>query len=442
VELAVPAHVPITDLMPTVLGYLDPTLATGGLAHDGWVLQRLGDPPLDEDQGTAAAGLYDGDVLHLRPRDDQLPVADFDDLVDGVHTGLSTRTDRWRPALTRQACLTVAALCGLLALLITTFGGTGATIATGAGAVGLILLGAAVALVRLDTNSRRAAVTLAGVGVVAAGVAGLAMPGGDAAPAWLGAPNVLVAGTSAAVAAVIAYLALAVAKPGFLAVACGGVLTALGGALSVFTGLGGAATASIVVTVVVVLTRAAPQFAAWLGGLAAEPVPITSEEFQQGLDPLPSKDVLDRAALADVHLTALLAMLGTLCTGALLVIVTEPRWDTVTLTCLLAVLLLMQSRELVAIWHRLATLVPATAALAVLLLGWAAGLPLLGQSGVLLGLLGLAGLAVAGAQVLPGHRLVPRWGRWGDLLHWLCALATVSIVLSVTGFYGWAGSWF
>ncbi|GAB3451626.1 hypothetical protein GCM10027436_50000 [Actinophytocola sediminis] len=442
VELAVPAHVPITDLMPTVLGHLDPALATTGLGQDGWVLQRLGESPLNEDQGTAAAGLYDGDVLHLRPRDDQLPVADFDDLVDGVHTGLSARTDRWRPALTRRACLTVAALCGLLALLVITFSGIGSVIAVSAGMVCLILIGGADLLVRLiDSDSTRPAVTLAGVGVVAAGVAGGALPSGAVEPDWFGAPSILTAGTGVAVAAVLARIAPGLAKPGFLAVACGGAVVALAGLLSVLTGLGGPATSAILVTVLLVFTRATPQLSAWLGGLAAQPVPITKEEFQQGLDPLPSKDVLDRATLADQHLTAFLVVIGSIATGALLVIVTAPRWDTVTLTFLVAGMLLFQARELVAIWHRLATLVPAATALVALLLGWTAGIPLLGQLCVLLGLLGFAGLAVAGAQVLPGRRLVPRWGRWGDILHWLCALAVMSIVLSVTGFLSWASSW-
>jgi hypothetical protein len=209
----------------------------------------------------------------------------------------------------------------------------------------------------------------------------------------------------------------------------------------VLAGLAGPATAAILVAVVVALTRATPQLSAWLGGLVVEPVPVTPEEFQHGLDPLPSKDVLDRAAAADRHLTAFLAMLGAVCTGALLVVGSAPRWDTVTLTLLVAAILLLQARELVAIWHRLATLLPAVVALIVLLLGWTYGLPLLGQFCVLLGLLGLGGFAVAGAQVLPGRRLVPRWGRIGDIVHWTCALALVSIVLSVTGFLGWASTW-
>jgi hypothetical protein len=170
-------------------------------------------------------------------------------------------------------------------------------------------------------------------------------------------------------------------------------------------------------------------------------VPTTTEEFQQGLDPLSSKDVLDRAALADVHLTAFMVALGAVGTGALLVVSTLLEWDSITLTLVVAVLLLLQARELPGAWHRVAALVPACAALISLLLRWATDLSLLGQACVIVGLLGLAGNAVAGAQVLPGRKLVPRWGRLGDILHWACALAVLALVLTVAGFYGWVASW-
>src|SRR3954468_18448396 len=95
IELAVPVHVPLAHLLPTLLSRLGGDLATAGLAHGGWVLQRLGGGPPDEALGTAALGLADGDTLYLRPRDDQLPPVDFDDLIDGVATGISNRSDRW-----------------------------------------------------------------------------------------------------------------------------------------------------------------------------------------------------------------------------------------------------------------------------------------------------------------------------------------------------------
>ena len=97
-----PVHVPLIDLLPALLGHLGENLADTGLEHDGWVLQRLGDPPLREELSVAALGLRDGDVVHLRPRADQLPPLDFDDLIDGVAIGISGRSDRWRPEMSRR----------------------------------------------------------------------------------------------------------------------------------------------------------------------------------------------------------------------------------------------------------------------------------------------------------------------------------------------------
>ncbi len=61
VELTVPIHAPLINLLPDLVG-------------------RLG----DEDLSVAVLGPQDGDVVHLRPRADQLTPFDFDDLLDGV----------------------------------------------------------------------------------------------------------------------------------------------------------------------------------------------------------------------------------------------------------------------------------------------------------------------------------------------------------------------
>lgn len=73
VEVAVPAQVLVADLLPALLHHLGENLADTGLLHGGWVLQRLGAPPFDEDGTVASLGLRDGEVVHLRPRSEQIP---------------------------------------------------------------------------------------------------------------------------------------------------------------------------------------------------------------------------------------------------------------------------------------------------------------------------------------------------------------------------------
>lgn len=42
-DLAVPADVPIADLLPVIAGHAGEDLSEHGLEHGGWVLQRLGE---------------------------------------------------------------------------------------------------------------------------------------------------------------------------------------------------------------------------------------------------------------------------------------------------------------------------------------------------------------------------------------------------------------
>ena len=72
-EVALPIHVPLADLVPVLVRNADPNLADAGVQHNGWVLQRLGEAPLDEDRTLSGLGLVDGETVYLRPRDAAIP---------------------------------------------------------------------------------------------------------------------------------------------------------------------------------------------------------------------------------------------------------------------------------------------------------------------------------------------------------------------------------
>src|SRR5215213_4427871 len=162
-EVSVPADVPIVDVLPTLLGYFT-DLADAGLAHGGWVLQRLGGDPLDGESTATALGLRDGEVLYLRARAEQLPPADFDDLIDGVATGIAARKDAWRPEHGRRLGLAMAALALLAGagLLLTCWGRT--SVAATAAAVAVVLLTGCAAASRAAAD-RTSAFLLAAAGV-------------------------------------------------------------------------------------------------------------------------------------------------------------------------------------------------------------------------------------------------------------------------------------
>ncbi|WP_043475327.1 EsaB/YukD family protein, partial [Kitasatospora sp. MBT66] len=104
-DLAVPVTTTVAALLPVLTRDLP---ATPDRATPAWVLQRLGEDPLDPEATPATAGLRHGDVLRLRPAEDPLPALHFDDIADGVADRVGRGPGRWHPGLTRALALLLA----------------------------------------------------------------------------------------------------------------------------------------------------------------------------------------------------------------------------------------------------------------------------------------------------------------------------------------------
>ncbi len=446
VEVAVPAHVPLADLMPTLLGHLGPELANRGHAHGGWVLQRLGEPPLAEDLGTAALGLYDGDVLYLRGRSAQLPPVDFDDLVDGVATGVKARADRWRAGATRRLVLALAGVALAVGAGVVPAAGAGRLAAAAGGIVAAVLLLAATAASRAWGDALAGRLIAAGA-IGFAAMAGLILPAGVRAAPWgpalLTGPGVLAAGAAAAAVALLARAAVGGPARGFLATAGAGTLVAVGGLLSTVARVDQAGAAAVVLATALLLAVAVPVLSARLAGLRIRPLPSSAAEFQQDIDPEPSGTVLAGTDSAIGYLVAMYAGLAAVETGCLAVLAAAPGWAAQALTLVASFLLLLNGRDLAGAWQRLATLGPGLiGAVAVLAARTAATTPA-HRLGVVAALVLAACLLVAAARTLPGRRLLPYWGRLADLGQSAAAIAVVPLVLAVLRLYarvraGWA----
>ncbi|NJC72030.1 type VII secretion integral membrane protein EccD [Planosporangium thailandense] len=437
VELAVPSDIPLAELMPSLLRYAGDDLADAGNQHDGWVLQRLGEPPLDEARDVASLGLHDGDVVLLRPRRAELPPADFDDLVDAVATGAAERADRWRPAYTHRllvGLIPVPAAVGIWLLLQP--GPVPARVAAAAGAAVVLLIGALVAKVAL--RDRSAAGTLGAVATATAAVAG-----GLATGLAGGSPSTgayLLGGGAAALGAagVILMVARGDAFP-FLAVAVVSLAAALGGAVDLLFPMASGGTAAVVAVLALLADLAVPMISAHLGNLRIGALPTGADELQENTDPLPGPETLARVAAADRLMTVLLAALGAVAAAALPALCAAAGWSARGLAAAVAALLLLRARSFVGARQRLALIAPgalglATVAVVTLLdlpapLRLATGLPAMVVAG---------GLLVAGARHLPGRRLLPYWGRAGDICEWLLAIAVVPLALAPIGVYSLA----
>src|SRR4051794_12604143 len=120
VDVALPEHVPLAELLPEVLRHAGEGLADDGEKHGGWVLRRTDGVALATSQGLFPQGVRDGEVLHLVPARDDWPELEYDDVVEAIAEGARRRGSVWAPASTRTATLAgagVVLLLGLIGLL-------------------------------------------------------------------------------------------------------------------------------------------------------------------------------------------------------------------------------------------------------------------------------------------------------------------------------------
>jgi type VII secretion integral membrane protein EccD len=445
VELAVPAHVPLIDLLPALIGHLGDGLADAGLEHGGWVLQRLGDPPLREELSVAALGLRDGDVVHLRPRADQLPTPDFDDLIDGIAVGIAGRTDRWHPEMSRRLLVGLFAtpLAAGLALLGGHLSALSVVLAAG---LAILLLALATAAARAFADMPAAGV-LGAAAIAYAGLAGTELPllsGGTSAHtllAWSTLRAGVLAGGVAMAGTSIAVTMLSGGRhPALVGTTMATSLAGAGGALATFGGLRAASVAGVVLALAVPLGGWVPVLSFRLARMRLDPTPTNPEELQSDIDPVPGQHVLERTRWADRYMTALYCGLAVVISGCLVILGIATGLPAHAVAIDAIVLLLLHSRVLVAARHRLAAVIPAVGGAAVMIT--AAGLRADAHSWpvLLVGLVAAAGLLFVAERSLPGHRLLPHWGRAGDLLQSLTAVALIPLALWLLHIYSFVRS--
>lgn len=435
-DLSVPADVPLGDLLPAIIEYAGPREHERGLAHQGWVLQRLGDEPLDEDHTVNSLGLHDGELVYLRPRSDQMPPVHFDDLVDGIATALRPRPGAWHPAYTRYLLLGLA-LVTLLAALVTlaVLVPQGPRVVGAFAAACALLLGAGAASRAMGDL---AASLLLGVSAVGYAVlAGTAIPAGTAVVQLAGA-RVFTAALCGAGVALLDLVAVAAVPPVFIALAAGCTLVAVGGLIVMLSGVPLASGAALVAALAVVFILLMPTLSLRIAGLRIPPLPGNAEQLQEGIDPYPGPAVVSRARLTDEYATAFGVSAGLVCTLCLTVLAADYRWEPAAFGGALALLLLLHARVLGSAWQRLAIVVPGGYGVALLTLEYARHAPELDRLAVVAGWLGCAAVLLILSWTVPGNRPVPYWGRAGDVLHSLFAFSLVPLLLFEFGAYGWA----
>jgi ESX secretion system protein EccD len=432
-DLALPADTTLADLLPTLLTHAGEDPVGENFLTGGWVLQRVGEPPLDAGRRLAALGVRDGDILHLRRRDSALPELAVDDVAEAV-AGI-TRRGCWTADRTRVATVVAAGVLALLAVALLAHAGPPWPVpAAVLLSVAALFSGAAVAL-----SSAYAAPLAAVVSTVVAAAAGLA--GGAALVAGqhgllaAGAPGLLVGAAVVLAVCVVGVLGVGSRSEWFWSSALGaGVVIIAAGAET----LGLASAHSVIGATVAVLMGLAPVLpglAARIARLPLPPVPTSAADLRTADDLLPGSDILDRARSADRMFTALTATTALLVSGCLVLVAPEPAWYGRALAVVVALALFLRARHLAGPAQRLRLLALGLVDLG--LGGWAFSVHLRGPVVLLVPLLLLAaaGLSTWWGVRMAGRRLTPYWGRFGDVVEVLVVLLIIPLAIGVAGAY-------
>lgn len=438
-DLAVPGDIPVADLLPTLIEYCGEGLAESGLEHGGWVLQRLGGRPLDEETTIDAAGLRDGETLYLRARADALPEPHFDDLVDGIATAMSRRPFAWTPELGRRVLIGLAVTALAAGLIVLALPGQDFWIRTGVAFAGGLLILAGAASASRAVGDAGAGAALGFMATCYWTYAGWLLPGGELhgadAHQVLGA-RLLAASAAAASGAVLALAAVAAFTPLFLSTAAVAAAGALGGAIVIVFDLTPRDAASIVALVTVVFGALVPAMSFRLSGLRTPPLPTNAQQLQQGIDPHPSAEVAARTDIADIWMTALLAAAGLICLACSAALVHPIALPGGCMAGALSLLLVLHGRGMGSLWQRLALIAPGALGALGLIIGTALTIAPQQRLSLLAALFATAAALAIASWTVPGRRLVPYWGRAGELLHSAAAVSLLPLALWVLGVYG------
>ncbi|HZZ95672.1 MAG TPA: type VII secretion integral membrane protein EccD [Jatrophihabitantaceae bacterium] len=295
VDLALPADVPIIDLLPMLLQYAGELRDDGGGQHGGWKLVRAGHGELDGGRTLRSLDVADGEVLRLAAREERDLVPVFDDIVDAIAAARRDRINARSVNPGLGAAIVVAAMAvGALTLLYRSATVVDAYIA---GGVALALLGLATAVAK-GTGDRILATATAASGLPFTLICGLNAVTGD-----FGRWGVLLGSALALVYALGAQLALGTGTVVFAGAATTALLTALS---ALVAGLAHVTPFQVVagtIAVAVAALAVLPRLAVRLARLPLSTVPTSSEELQATDDLGDIDDVSARARLAGEYLT-------------------------------------------------------------------------------------------------------------------------------------------
>jgi type VII secretion integral membrane protein EccD len=247
---------------------------------------------------------------------------------------------------------------------------------------------------------------------------------------------------AAAVAAAGAATAVTMARggrhPALVGTIAAAALLTAGGLLGAVARLTATDVAGILIALIMPLGGWVPSMAFRLARMRLDPTPSSPEELQDDLDPVPGQFVLERTRWADRYMSGLYGGLAVVVTAGLIVLALGRTWPARAVAIDVIVLLLLHARVLASARHKLAAILPAVVGAAVL--AAATGLRASDQHWptIVAVLVVVAGILLVGERSLPEHKLLPHWGRAGDIFQTLTAAGLIPLVLWLLNLYHFA----
>ncbi len=357
VDLALPADVPIIDLLPMLLQYTGEARDDGGGTHGGWKLVRVGHGDRSEMEGgrtLRSLDVADGEVLRLTGREDRTVVPVFDDIVDAIAT---TRRDRINARSINPGVGAGVFVAAMIAAAVTLFlRGRVYVDAYIAGAVALALLGLGTAAMK-GVGERILASATAASGVLFAFVCGL-----NAVPGGYGRWGVLLGAALALVYSLAAALALGTGTVVFATTA---IVSFFAAGSALVGGLTHVSVSRIVAGTIAVALAALsmlPRLAVRLARLPLATVPTTSEDLSETDDIGDINDVSARARVAGEYLTGTqIGCAVTIAFSGALLVSNRPSAMPIALAATALVAMALRARSVAGLGARIALVASAAA---------------------------------------------------------------------------------
>jgi len=440
VDVSLPPQSTVVELLPQLVRMCNAHSDQAG-AVAGWELSRLGAPPLELALTVESAGVRDGELLYLLPREHRPPPPVFDDVVDAIASAAAGHRWAWRPAVSRRVGLAGSALAfAAVGVLWGFFGPPGAATPVLAGGLAVLLLVAGGALSRAYGDAG------AGAALAAAGLPSVMVAGAHLIGTRIDLLHPSATQFAVACGALTAYSVLAVAivvaqSAWFIGVAAAATIGALTTVVVMLTGARPEPAAAVVAVAMVALSPALPTLALRLGGLPLPRVPTDVAAFRRDERPTPGPAVADDTATAERLLAGLLGAVGAVvlfCVAFLLGWHSSPAW---LLAALVGLALVLRARAFLSLPARLAPLLAGCAVLA------ATAVRVAGQGGattrMVIALVAIVVGVACGSYAIraPYRSLSPYWSRLVDVAELVTLIALVPVCGAVVGLYTAVRGW-